>query len=272
VAKLSGKPTANGNNSFTINSTDALGSVITRNFALEIIPYALTISGPAAANGTQYTSIAPLQYSAISGSEPYRFTASNLPAGLSINATTGLITGSLNGTAGTSNFTVTVTDNKSMTANATCLFTVNPGTTLSWTIDPLPPAGQVTFAYSANLSAATGGWASYTYNATGLPTGLTFNATTRRISGTPTAAGNFSVNFTVTDSATPKNSLSQTIPITIVPYMTISGPATVSGQQYTALTPVDFEVTGGNGTYTWSTVPSPIVPASLSINATTGII
>jgi len=269
---ISGKPTANGNYAFTINSTDALGSVITRNFALEIIPYALAISGPAIGNGTQYAPIAPLQYSAISGSEPYRFTATNLPAGLSLNATTGLITGSLNGTAGTSNFTVTVTDNKSMTANATCVFTVNPGTPLSWNIDPLPPAGQVGFSYSANLSAATGGWAPYTYNATGLPTGLTFNATARRISITPTAAGNFSVNFTVTDSATPKNTVTQTLPITIAPYMTVSGPATVSGQQYTALNPVDFEVTGGNGTYTWSTVPSPIVPASLSINATTGII
>lgn len=269
---ISGRPTANGNYAFTINSTDALGSVITRNFALEIIPYALAISGPPASNGTQYTSIAPLQYSAISGSEPYRFSASNLPPGLSINATTGLITGSLNGTAGTSNFTVTVTDNKSMTANATCVFTVNPGTPLAWNIDPLPPAGQVAYAYSANLSAATGGWAPYTYNATGLPNGLTFNATTRRISGTPTSAGNFSVNFTVTDSATPKNTVTQTIPITIAPYMTVSGPATASGQQYTALTPVDFNVEGGNGNYTWSTVPSPIVPASLSINASTGVI
>ncbi|NDG70932.1 MAG: hypothetical protein EBY32_06415 [Proteobacteria bacterium] len=269
---ISGKPIVNGNYAFTINSTDALGSVITRNFALEIIPYALAISGPATGTGTQYTSIAPLQYSAISGSEPYRFTASNLPAGLSINATTGLITGSLNGTAGTSNFTVTVTDNKSMTANATCVFTVNPGTPLSWNIDPLPPAGQVGFSYSANLSAATGGWAPYTYNATGLPTGLTFNATARRISITPTAAGNFSVNFTVTDSATPKNTVTQTIPITIAPYMTVSGPVTASGQQYTALTPVDFEVTGGNGTYTWSTLATTPLPASLSINATTGII
>ena len=270
---ISGKPTANGNYAFTINSTDALGSVITRNFALEIIPYALAISGPAIGNGTQYAPIAPLQYSAISGSEPYRFTATNLPAGLSLNATTGLITGSLNGTAGTSNFTVTVTDNKSMTANATCVFTVNPGTPLSWNIDPLPPAGQVAFAYSANLSAASGGWAPYTYNATTpLPGGLTFNATTRRISGTPTTAGNFSVNFTVTDSATPKNTVTQTIPITIAPYMTVSGPATVSGQQYTSLTPADFDVTGGVAPYTWSTLATTPLPASLSINATTGII
>jgi formylglycine-generating enzyme required for sulfatase activity len=272
---ISGRPIANGNYAFTINSTDALGSVITRNFALEIIPYALAISGPAVGNGTQYTSIAPLQYSAISGSEPYRFTASNLPPGLSINATTGLITGSLNGTAGTSNFTVTVTDNKSMTANATCVFTVNPGTPLSWNIDPLPPAGQVGFAYSANLSAATGGWAPYTYTrnaTTPLPAGLTFNATTRRVSGNPTVAGNFSVNFTVTDNATPKNSITRTIPITIAPYMTVSGPTAATGQQYVALTPVDFNVDGGNGNYTWSTVPTPIVPASLTINASTGII
>jgi hypothetical protein len=108
--------------------------------------------------------------------------------------------------------------------------------------------------------------------AAGVPGGLSFNATTRRISGTPTTAGNFSVNFTVTDSANPKNSVTRTIPMTIAPYMTVTGPATAIGQQYTAITPVDFSVEGGNGNYTWSTVSTPIAPASLTINASTGII
>jgi formylglycine-generating enzyme required for sulfatase activity len=269
---LAGRPTANGNYSFTVNSTDALGSVIVRNFALEIIPYTLTISGPQTGNGTQYTAVAPLQYSAIGGTAPYKYSTTSLPPGLSINATTGLITGSMNGTSGTSNFTVTVTDNKSMTASVSCVFTVNPGTPLAWEIDSPLPAGQVGSLYSTDLPAATGGWPAYTYSASGLPGGLTFNATTRRVSGNPTVAGNFSVNFTVTDNATPKNSITRTIPLTIAPYMTVSGPATATGQQYISLTPVDFNVDGGNGNYTWSTVPTPIVPASLTINASTGII
>jgi alpha-tubulin suppressor-like RCC1 family protein len=278
---ITGRPTENGNYTFTINCTDALKNIIERDFALEISPYNLKFNGgPQTSNGTQYKAIDPLQYSAQGGMPPYTYTASNLPSGLKITTQKddsgffdiGVITGNLTGNANTSNISIIVTDARSMNATRTCVFTVNPGTPLSWTIDPLPPAGQVGFAYSANLSAATGGWAPYTYNATGLPTGLTFNATTRRISGTPTAAGNFSVNFTVTDSATPKNSLTQAIPIAVAPYMTVSGPATVSGQQYTALTPADFEVTGGNGTYTWSTLATTPLPASLSINATTGII
>jgi hypothetical protein len=67
------------------------------------------------------------------------------------------------------------------------------------------PLAQVGVAYSTTL-AASGGTAPYTWSilSGSLPAGLSLNASTGVISGTPTAKqGAASIVFTVTDSATP---------------------------------------------------------------------
>ena len=51
------------------------------------------------------------------------------------------------------------------------------------------------------MIAAAGGRPPYRWTSNGLPAGLTINSTTGLISGTPTAAGNFGVAITVSDSA-----------------------------------------------------------------------
>ncbi|NUT36504.1 MAG: S8 family peptidase [Hamadaea sp.] len=79
--------------------------------------------------GNQSTAVGQsvdLQMQASGGTSPYTWSASGLPAGLSIASSTGRITGSPT-TAGTSNVTVTVTDAASKTGQATFTWTVTTG-------------------------------------------------------------------------------------------------------------------------------------------------
>ncbi len=65
---------------------------------------------------------------------------------------------------------------------------------------PNPPSAQVGSAYSYAMPAPTGGQTPYAWSATGLPAGLSIDPAGGVISGTPTAAGTFSVAVTVKDA------------------------------------------------------------------------
>ena len=69
---------------------------------------------------------------------------------------------------------------------------------------------------SFTLPAATGGSGNKTYTCTGLPTGLTFTASSRQVSGTPTASvGAYTVVYRVTDSSTPTQTAQRTFVIRV---------------------------------------------------------
>ena len=61
------------------------------------------------------------------------------------------------------------------------------------------PAAQVGVSYSTSAYAA-GGITPYSWSATGLPAGLSINAASGQITGTPTSAGSANVTLTVTDA------------------------------------------------------------------------
>ena len=128
------------------------------------------------------------------GAGPYTWSISSgsLPAGLTLNSSTGEISGTPT-TNGTANFTVQVTDANLLTDTQVQSITVN----VVPTIDPitLSDATQGT-SYSQTLT-VTGGTGPYTWTiiSGSLPAGLTLNASTGEISGTPTATG--TSNFTI---------------------------------------------------------------------------
>ena len=94
------------------------------------------------------------------------------------------------------------------------------------------PAGTVGVAYAAVAFTAAGGAGGYTWSATGLPKGMTISAA-GSLSGTPTAASNSNVSFTVKDSsgATATTSLSLVVS---VPTPTISSVSPTSVTAYGA--------------------------------------
>lgn len=76
---------------------------------------------------------------------------------------------------------------------------------------------------------ASGGTAPYTWSATGLPAGVTINTTTGEVSGTPTAAGTFSVTVTATDSASTPATDSETFTMTISDGVVVKTIAEIQG-------------------------------------------
>ena len=133
------------------------------------------------------------------GTGPYTYTASGLPAWLTLVGSTGVISGTSPSTVGsTPNITVTVTDNTGAAiTSAPLTWFVS---TLKWTTIPAQTSTRG-FADSLNVTPYdSGGTAPYAYAATGLPPGLTMNASTGVISGTPSTPGTYTVKATSTDS------------------------------------------------------------------------
>ena len=137
------------------------------------------------------------------GTSPYIFGASGLPGWLTLNSTTGMITGTApTGANSTSTITVSVTDGSGVTATST---------TFKWNVTNL--ASSFTTRTTSDASAVsldldnftTGGTGPYTYTASALPSGLSLNSSTGVISGTTqnltsSSVKTSAVTITVTDS------------------------------------------------------------------------
>ena len=133
------------------------------------------------------------------GQSPYRYSviAGSLPDGLTLNASTGAITGTTT-TPGTFNFTIRALDDRGCYSDVAFDVIVTACPTI--TLDDTLPDAVVSTAYSGSVI-ATGGANPTTYTVTSgsLPTGLTL-ASNGTVSGTPSAAGTFNFTITATDS------------------------------------------------------------------------
>ena len=180
-------------------------------------PGAMEITTPSLPNGELGKTYDATTLATMGGKTPYTWSLAtgNLPAGLSLNSTTGVISGTPTTTAGDFTFTIKVEDSSTVKKSATKSFTVNiaPDGVLQITNTSLSD-GTVEAVYEATVK-AVGGTGTYTWSlASGtLPTGLSLTATTGVITGTPTAKGDFSFAVKVTDSASPANSDTQNLTI-----------------------------------------------------------
>ena len=165
-------------------------------------------------------------------------------------------------TSATGSGSIVITGPGTATSNVAA-FTVACGAALKLT-NSAPATAATGTAYTGTVT-VTGGKGTYTWGAvTGLPAGLTAKGSgaTLTISGTPTAAGTFSIPVSVHDSGTPQGTATATVSITVSsPAMTVTNNAPATATVGTAYSGT-VTVTGGNGTYTWAAVTG--LPAGLT--------
>jgi virginiamycin B lyase len=193
------------------------------------------------------------------GIPPYSYSIGTgmLPPGLTLNSSTGAISG-IPTTLGTFSFTIDIADSGSQTATqqVDSFTVVLPFLTITTTALPNGTAG---LPYSASVVARSG-TAPYTWSLLEgtLPAGLTLSAS-GVIAGTPTAAGNFPFAVSVTDSSASSQPATQALSLyiapplmqPIVPVFSISGiPAiqspetTITNASVTLSEPASIATTG----------------------------
>ncbi len=193
---LSGTPTSTGSIPITVKVTDQGGGAATQNVTVQINS-ALSVSTTSVPTGEVGVAVSyQLQYAGGSGTGSWLAAGGTLPNGVTISGS-GVVTGTPT-QSGNFTFTARFTDSYSDVANGSVTWTVNAAPTVTTT---LLPAGQQNSSYSATLTAMGGSGAGYTWTvpAESLPAGLSLSAQ-GQITGTPTAAGNYSITVSVTDS------------------------------------------------------------------------
>jgi hypothetical protein len=113
---------------------------------------------------------------------------------------------------------------------------------------------------------ATGGKAGYTWAATGLPAGVSIDAASGAIAGTPSSPGSYPVKLTVTDALGFTDSLDVTLDV--APKLAVSTPVLRAAKIGRAFG-VHLAASGGVAPLSWSIVRGQL-PAGIHFSKRTG--
>lgn len=241
--------------------TNASGSVTSN-------PVNLTVSGaapivtnnPLTAAGTVGSAFS---FTIAASGSPTSYSASPLPAGLTINTATGAITGNPQNVGSTA--VLLGATNASGTGNATLTITVAAaGTAPVITNNPLTAAGTVGSPFSFTITASG---SPTSYSASPLPSGLVLAPATGAITGSPNFIGTTIVVLGATNATGTGNAtLTITVAAAGVAPIITNNPLVAPG---TVGTPFSFVVTASGSPASYSASP---LPPGLSIVAATGAI
>ena len=273
---ISGTPTVTSIATHTFTLTDATSLTVEKPLQLSIRAIPLSITTTSLPQGTANQSYSEtLTATGGTGAYTWRLAGSSpvLPTGVTLNPSTGLISGIPTGTSSL-NLTFTVTDQTPptpQTANKTLRLTIGgaPPKLIITTNSPLP-AGTVTQPYNVALTFSGGiGAKTWDISSGSLPAGLTLSPA-GVINGAPQATGTSSPTFRVRDSANPQDTATKQLSLTV----TLPTPPKITTTSLLAGTfkgayNQTVSITGGIGTLVWG-VTSGALPPGLTLNASNG--
>ena len=256
---ISGTPTASGNSTITLTASNSAGSgtlIIALSVAqpLPVITSAPTVTGRVGVS---------VSYSIVATNTPTAYSAGGLPPGLSINSTSGAITGTPTA-SGAYLATLSATNSGGTSLPFSVAFNISASLSVPVVTSSPVATGKAGDAFSYAITASN---APSAFAATGLPSGLSLNATTGTISGTPTTAGKFSVSVTATNAD--GTSAALLVQLTIIPSAlspVITSSSTLGG---TAGTQLAYTIKASNSPTGFTATG---LPAGLSVDVATGAI
>ncbi len=203
TGSISGTPTAAGTFYASLTVVDAGEN----NKVVKVLPLRILPADSAFQFTTQFLNNGEVgtgyhdQWAVSGASGSVAFGASGLPAGLTLDGDTGLVTGTPT-QAGTFSVRISATDAATtLTTNLTVIIAPSASSNLYWEFFGVPTA-LVNASYQRQppilVAAKNGG--TVTYAAVGIPAGMTYNPTTGELSGTPVEVGEYPVTFTATSS------------------------------------------------------------------------
>jgi hypothetical protein len=267
VAVISGTPTQVGSFSFTIQATDyTLPQTATLSTTI-VVDSHLTITKATLKDGEQTQSYTDT-FAAVNGTAPLKWTLNGpLPPGLTLNASTGRVSGTPTQWGGYP-YTVTVADSNGTPQTDSGQSLVNIAQAVQ-IIGSLNPA-YINTPYTTYLT-AVGGFYPYTWTITSgsLPPGLTLGSAGGFIVGTPTQMGSYSFVLQVSDSASPPAVASQSYTMNVTPT-----PVSILGNPLSPA-PVNIPyhsqipISGGTPPYSFS-ISSGNLPGGLTLDPSTG--
>ena len=264
---LSGTPAAGGVYSFTVVATgSAPTSTPTLTITVSQAPSFTNDSPPTtAANGVAYS----YTFTAAGYPPPsYAVSSGSLPAGLTLDPASGLLSGTPTSTQTvTSSFTVSASNGVGSPATSPTLsITVSPPQPPAFTADSPTTPATVGKPYAYTFTGSGNPAPAFSLASGSLPPGLML-ASSGTLSGTPTAAGTYTFTVAAANGAGTVSSPSLSILVNTAPVFTAdSPPGGTVGVAYS----YTFAA-GGNPAPTFS-VSSGSLPPGLSLNGSSGVL